>query len=73
MSEQALNYRIDELEIQIAHLTRVVEDLSDVIAGQAKTIDTLEKRVLFLMERARDQDEVGTGGIVFGDTPPPHY
>ena len=66
-------YRIDDLEIQIAHLTRQGEELSDIVADQAKRIDLLEKRVANLLDRARDQETAGTGAHVFGDQPPPHY
>lgn len=65
--------RIEELEIQVAHLTRQGEDLSDVVADQAKRLDLLEKRILHLLERARDQEAAGQGAHTFGDQPPPHY
>ncbi len=65
--------RIEELEIQIAHLTRNSEDLSDVVAEQAKRLDQLEVRMRHLADRARDQEAAGTGAHTFGDQPPPHY
>lgn len=70
MSDQT---RIEELEIQIAHLTRQSEELSDVVADQANRLELLTKRVAALLERARDQEAAGLGAHTFGDQPPPHY
>lgn len=67
------DYRLTELEIQVAHLTRTTEELSDIVAQQAKTLDRMEKRLNLLMERAREQEAAGTGGHVFGDEVPPHW
>ena len=61
------------LEEQIAHLTRLVEDLSDVVARQDRTIDTAMRRIEMLMQReaAREADAGGT--IPLGDQRPPHW
>ena len=64
---------MEELEEQIAHLTRAVDDLSDVIARQSRQIDVLEHRVAMLMQREADRQSEGGGGIVLGDERPPHY
>lgn len=61
------------LEEQIAHLTRTVEELSDVVAKQQSEIDRLTKRVRMLMEREAAREQAGGGGHVFGDERPPHY
>ncbi|ART99935.1 SlyX family protein [Yoonia vestfoldensis] len=64
---------IDQLEEKIAHLTRSVDDLSEVIARQDKELALLTRRVALLIERemARDQD---TGSsIVLTDQRPPHW
>ena len=37
--------RLDSLEERMSHLIRAVEDLSDVVAAQAREIDTLTRRV----------------------------
>lgn len=65
--------RLDDLEVRIAHLTRSNEELSDVVADQAKRIDLLEKRVKLLLDRAQEQESAGSGGHVFGDERPPHW
>lgn len=67
------DYRLNELEIQLAHLTRSNEDLSDIVAEQAQRLDKMEKRLNLLLERAREQEAAGTGGHVFGDEVPPHW
>ena len=62
-----------ELEERIAHLQRVVDDLSDTIARQDKQIDLLTARVQMLMQREAEREAEGGGGVVIGDERPPHY
>ncbi|MFT6025312.1 MAG: SlyX protein [Ascidiaceihabitans sp.] len=64
---------MDKLEEDIAHLTRTVEDLSDIVARQAEEIDTLTRRVHMLMHREGEREASSSGGIVVGDERPPHY
>ncbi|AHC99997.1 MULTISPECIES: SlyX family protein [Leisingera] len=64
---------MQHLEEQIAHLTRSVEEMSDVIARQQQEIDTLTRRVAMLMQREATREQDSTGGAVFGDERPPHY
>ncbi|MGC3938571.1 SlyX family protein [Roseobacter sp. EG26] len=64
---------MEKLEEQIAHLTRVVDDLSDVIARQETEIATLNRRVFMLMQREGERDAQQSGGVVVGDERPPHY
>lgn len=61
------------LEEQIAHLTRTVEELSDVVASQQDEIARLSARVRMLMEREAGREQAGGGAHVFGDERPPHY
>ena len=42
--------RIDALEEQIAHLTRAVEDLSDVAARQTRELDRILRLTQMLVE-----------------------
>ncbi len=63
----------DRLEEQIAHLTRSVEDLSEVVARQEEEIVTLNRRVHMLMQREGERDASGGGAVVLGDERPPHY
>lgn len=64
---------MQHLEEKIAHLTRTVEDLSDVVATQRTEIARLEHRVHMLMEREAEREAAQSGGVVLGDERPPHY
>jgi len=59
-------------EEQIAHLIRAVEDLSDVVARQAREIDRLSRRVGLLMEREAEREASGSS-IPLADQKPPHW
>lgn len=62
-----------ELEEQIAHLTRTIDDLSEVVARQETEIATLTRRVFMLMQREGEREAQQSGGVVMGDERPPHY
>lgn len=64
---------MEKLEEQIAHLTRMVDDLSDVVARQEGEIATLTRRVHMLMQREGEREAAGGGAVVLGDERPPHY
>lgn len=64
---------MEKLEEQIAHLTRTVEELSDVIARQDTELVLLKRRVQMLLEREADRESAGSGGVVLGNERPPHY
>lgn len=60
-------------EERIAHLERAVDDLSDVVAGQAREIAVLTRRVALLMERAAEAESDGGGTVPLADQRPPHW
>lgn len=64
---------MQEMEEQLAHLSRTVEDLSDVVAAQAKEIDLLTRRVALLMQREAEREADGGSHIYGGPETPPHY
>lgn len=64
---------MQHLEEQIAHLTRTVEEMSDIVAKQQQEIDVLTRRVQMLMEREANREAEGGGGVIFADERPPHY
>ncbi len=64
---------MEKLEEQMAHLSRTVDDLSDIVARQEVEIVTLNRRVHMLMQREGERDAQGSGGAVMGDERPPHY
>jgi SlyX protein len=65
--------RNTELEEQVAHLSRVVEDLSEVVARQARDIDALGRRLGLLMEREAEREVAEGGTIPLADQKPPHW
>ncbi len=70
MPDQIENQRMDVLEERVAHLTRTVEDLSDIVARQADEIDRLTRRMAQVVDRMAGPDE---GGAVLTDQRPPHW
>ncbi|WP_319826096.1 SlyX family protein [Thalassovita sp.] len=62
-----------EIEERLAHLIRTVDDLSDMVAVQQKTIALLERRVQMLLERAATQEADQGSYIYTGPEKPPHY
>ncbi len=62
-----------EIEEQIAHLTRTVDELSDVIARQEREIERLARRVGLLLEREAEREADGAGTIPLADQRPPHW
>jgi SlyX protein len=63
---------IEKLETRIAHLTRAVEDLSDVVARQAREIDRLTRLTAMLAEREAER-EAGLGDAPAANVRPPHW
>lgn len=65
--------RIEKTEEQIAHLTRTVDDLSEVVTRQGREIDQLTRRVAMLLERAAEAEAAGGAAIPLADQRPPHW
>jgi SlyX protein len=65
--------RITELEEQIAHLTRTVDDLSTVVARQDKALDLATKRLSVLLEREATREYDEGGSVPLADVKPPHW
>ena len=64
---------MNEIEETLAHLTRTVDDLSDIVARQEGEIALLTRRVAMLLEREAHREADSSGGIMIGDERPPHY
>jgi SlyX protein len=60
-------------EERIAHLTRTVDDLSEVVARQARQIEVLERRMEMLMRRAAEAEAAEGGTVTLTDRRPPHW
>lgn len=65
---------LQRLEERIAHLTRTVDELNEVVTEQQRTLDVLMRRVEMLRAREAEREAQGASGVTFGDEPPPpHY
>ncbi len=61
------------LEEQLAHLTRAVDDLSEVVARQDNEIAVLTRKVEMLMMREAARESDGGGSVALSDQRPPHW
>ena len=61
------------IEEQIAHLSKTVDELSDVVARQDTELRQLRRIVDLLVDRERGRDADAGGGMIIGDERPPHY
>ncbi|MDH4539600.1 hypothetical protein CUR85_04205 [Sulfitobacter faviae] len=61
---------MSRLEEQIAHLTRAVDDMSEIVTRQEAEIVTLNRRVHMLMQREGERDASGGGAVLLGDERP---
>ena len=62
--------RTELLEERVAHLTRAVEDLSDVLAAQQREVDRLTRLVALLAEREADREAAGFEAPAANQKPP---
>ena len=64
---------MQHLEERIAHLTRTVDELSDVLARQQDEITALTRKVQMLMRREGEREAGQGSSVVIGDEPPPPH
>lgn len=62
--------RTDKLEERMAHLMRIFEDLSDVVARQSDEIARLTRLVTMLAAREAERED---GEAPAADQRPPHW
>lgn len=65
--------RITQLEEQVAHLTKTVEELSDIVARQEKDLEVGLRRLGMLMEAEAARQADGEGAVALADQRPPHW
>lgn len=65
--------RITTLEEAVAHQSRVIDDLSDIVARQEKEISRLTRRVEMLMQKEAEREFAEGGTVPLGDQRPPHW
>ncbi len=64
---------MQHLEEQLAHLTRTVDELSEIVRAQQDTIDVLTRRVAMLMQREAGREADGGSHVYGADQRPPHW
>lgn len=65
--------KTQRLEEQIAHLTKMLDELSDVVAAQGKELTRLTRLTGLLMEREAEREFSAGGQIPLADQKPPHW
>ncbi|CAM3073748.1 SlyX family protein [Paracoccus nototheniae] len=65
--------RLQQMEEALAHLTRLTEDLSEVIARQDADLARLTRRLDLLMRAEAERQADAPGSLPIADQPPPHY
>lgn len=66
---EEVNQRLIDVEIEIAHMQKAVDELSEMVVKQGKIIEHLERQNLIL-QSALETDVVKP---LSEETPPPHY
>ena len=64
---------VTDLQEMLAHLSRQVEDLSDVIARQDSEIARLGQQVEMLLRREAERSADQDGSVALADQKPPHW
>lgn len=70
---EALQYRIEELEIESALQAETIQSLSDTIARIQQTLDLQQAQLRLLYQRLPDKIENGNEPFNPADEIPPHY
>lgn len=73
MADDPTERRLLACEETIAHLVRVVDDLSAIVARHAGEIDRLNRRLSLVMQREAEREVEGGGSIPLADQRPPHW
>jgi SlyX protein len=65
--------RQDRIEEQMAHLSRAVDDLSEMLRAQTARLDRLERRLALLLEREAEREADAGSSVLLTDQRPPHW
>ena len=65
--------RLIALEEQVAHLTHMLDDLSDIVAQQGRDLALATRRIAMLMEREAEREANPGSTEIIADQPPPHW
>jgi SlyX protein len=67
---RALEIRIDELEMRVAHQDKTIAELNEVITGQWKKLEAMERQMRRLGEELEAMEQ---GEAPAANQKPPHY
>ena len=73
MSDSPDEERIADLEIQVAHQARQLDDLNEIVERQWREIEKLTRSVSRLVERLQALEVSAESGPPGEEPPPPHY
>lgn len=70
-AEKTTQDRLLDLELHLAEVMRVNDDLSSIVASQQKEVERLSKLVQLLVQREAERE--AEGGEYIADQRPPHW
>ncbi len=73
MTSSEQNQTIADLEIQVAHQTKLLDELNEIVRKQWDEIDKLTRSVTHLADRLLNIEEANKKGTPSEEPPPPHY
>ncbi len=73
MTSPENNEKLADLEIQLAHQAKHLEELNEIVRTQWAEIDKLTRSVTLLADRLVNVEDEGKKGAPGEEPPPPHY
>lgn len=64
---------ISNLEVQVAHQTKLLDELNETVRAQWTEIDKLTRSVTLLADRLLNIEMASKKGMPGEEPPPPHY
>jgi SlyX protein len=69
---EAVNARLEALEVRVAYQDQVIEDLNQTVIDQWKKIDSLRRQLNEMLDRVQEVEGSSAEPRV-PEPPPPHY
>ncbi len=73
MTSSDENEKLADLEVQVAHQTKLLDELNEIVRKQWNEIDKLTRSVTHLADRLLNIEEANKKGTPGEEPPPPHY
>ncbi len=73
MTSSEKDERLADLEMQVAHQTKLLDELNETVREQWTEIDKLTKSVTLLVDRIQNIEATSKKGPPGEEPPPPHY